>query len=145
MDKQPKQKIALMTLLNREDSSLSPHFGKAKWILVLDTEQGTSHFIQNTGLNGRSVVAELMREACTDVIASEIGAGAVGHLESAHIRGWLGAADIPAPRLVEMLQAGELPRLLASTHVSDGGCCQHRQGEGHAGGGCCGDRAQAEK
>ena len=92
-------KIALMTLLNREDSSLSPHFGKAKWILVRDTEQGSAKFIQNHGLNGRTVVEALLREGCTDVICSEIGQGAVENLRRAQIHGWLAPAGIPVPRL----------------------------------------------
>jgi predicted Fe-Mo cluster-binding NifX family protein len=123
-----------MALLNREDSVLSPHFGKAKWILVVDPERGPAQFVQNRGLNGRSVVEELVREECTDVITSEIGAGAVGHLEGAGVRGWLGAAGVPAPRLIEMLQAGELPRLCAATHPGEGGGCGQRHGEGQAGG-----------
>ena len=141
MENHPKQKIALMTLLNREDSTLSPHFGNAKWILVRNPEEGTSQFVQNTGLNGRSVVEMLVSEGCTDVITSEIGAGAVGHLQGAGVRGWLGAVGIPAPRLIEMLEAGELSRILATTHTEGEGCCQHRHGDGHAGGGCCGNHA----
>lgn len=95
-----------MTLLSREESNLSPHFGKAKWILVHDTEQATSRFVQNKGLNGISVVQHLMNEGCGDVICSEIGEGAVKHLHEANIRGWLGPADVPAPRLLQMLAEG---------------------------------------
>ena len=145
-------KIALMTLLNREDSTLSPHFGKAKWIMIRDTEHGPSHFVQNHGLNGKTVVEELLREGCTDVICSEIGQGAVENLKRAQIHGWLASADIPAPRLVEMLAAGSLQPVSATKqhgegcgqhehgekHSSDGCGCQHRHGDGHTGGGCCG-------
>lgn len=130
-------KIALMTLLNREESSLSPHFGKAKWILVRDTEQGSSHFVQNHGLNGKSVVEQLLREGCTDVICSEIGAGAVENLKRAQIHGWLAPTDIPAPRLVEMLAAGSLQPVSATKQHGEG-CGQHSHGEAHPDGGCCG-------
>ena len=146
-------RIALMTLLNREDSALSPHFGKAKWILIRDTEQGTSHFVQNRGLNGKSVVEQLLREGCSDVITSEIGQGAIGNLQRANIRGWLGPADVPAPRIVEMLTGGSLqPAHATEAHENHSGChgahgekhagggcgCQHRHGGGFAGRGCCG-------
>lgn len=144
-------KIALMTLLNREDSSLSPHFGKAKWILVRDTEQGATEFIQNHGLNGKTVVEALLREGCTDVICSEIGQGAVENLKRAQIHGWLAPAGIPAPRLIEMLAAGSLQPVSATkqngegcgqhshgVEHSGGGCgCQHRHENGPSGGGCC--------
>ena len=128
-------KIALMTLLNREDSSLSPHFGKAKWILVRDTEQGSAKFIQNHGLNGRTVVEALLREGCTDVICSEIGQGAVENLKRAQIHGWLAPAGISAPRLIEMLAAGSLPPVSATKQRGEG-CGQHSHGEEHSGGGC---------
>ena len=145
-------KIALMTVLNREDSTLSLHFGKAKWIMIRGTQQGPSHFVQNHGLNGKTVVEELLREGCTDVICSEIGQGAVENLKRAQIHGWLAPADIPAPRLVEMLAAGLLQPVSATNQHgegcgqhqhgekhSSGGCgCQHRNGDGHAVGGCCG-------
>ncbi len=146
-------KIALMTLLNRDDSNLSPHFGKAKWMMIRDTEQGSSKFIQNHGLNGKTVVEALLREGCTDVICSEIGEGAVENLKRAQIHGWLAPANIPAPRLVEMLAAGSLQPVSATkqhgegcgchdsheTKPSGGGCgCSHRNGGGHGnGGGCC--------
>jgi len=130
-------KIALMTLLSREESNLSPHFGKAKWILVHDTEQATSRFVQNKGINGMSVVQHLMNEGCGDVICSEIGEGAVRHLYEANIRGWLGPADVPAPRLLQMLAEGTLQPVHA-TKVSGTGCCgsQAQPGEMRSGVGC---------
>lgn len=123
-------KIALMTLLSREESNLSPHFGKAKWILVHDTEQATSRFVQNKGLNGMSVVQHLMNEGCGDVICSEIGEGAVKHLHEANIRGWLGPADVPAPRLLQMLAEGTLRPVHATKEIGTG---------------CCGGQAQARE
>jgi predicted Fe-Mo cluster-binding NifX family protein len=133
-------KIALMTLLNREDSRLSPHFGKAKWILVRDTEHGPSKFIQNHGLNGKTVVEALLREGCTDVICSEIGQGAVENLQRAQIHGWLAPVNIPAPRLIEMLAAGSLQPVSATKQHGEG-CGEHAHGEKHSDGDCgCGHR-----
>ena len=149
-------KIALMTVFDREDSGLSLHFGKAKWMMIRDMEQAATKFIQNHGLNGKSVVEELLREQCTDVICSEIGAGALENLKRAHIQGWLAPVSLPAPRLFEMFAAGSLQPVSAirqhgesggCCHVGDndreahtaGGCgCQHRSGDGHAKGCCAG-------
>lgn len=130
------RKIALMTLLNREDSSLSPHFGKAKWIMIRDLEHGPSRFLQNHGLNGKSVVEQLQAEHCTDVICSEVGMGAVENLQRAQIRGWLAPAGVAAPLLVEMLAAGSL-QPVSATHAHGADGCQHPSGEKHSGGGCC--------
>lgn len=141
-------KIALMTLLNRADSPLSMHFGKAKWVMVHDTEEKSSRFVQNHGLNGRSVVQLLLQEGCSEVICSEIGDGAVRNLENAGIRGWLAPAETPAPRALQMHAEGALqPIHSTKTSGEHRGCghhdaeavgagcgCQHRHGEGH---GCC--------
>ena len=94
-------KIAFMTLLNRGNSKLSPHFGKAKWLMVKDRESGASEFVQNTGLNGRAVVNILVAHGCTDVVFSEIGPGALARLQAESIRGWFAPSDVPVPELVD--------------------------------------------
>lgn len=133
-------KIAFTALLNRPDSVLSPHFGKAKWILIRD-EAGNAAFEQNTELNGRAVVEILRRAGCTDVISAEMGEGASRHLQQAGIRAWAGPHDVAAPKLAEMLARGELSPLAAKPH-EHAGCCSHRAqaepGHGHKGGCCCG-------
>ena len=149
-------KIAAMTLLDREDSSLSPHFGKAKWIMIRDPQQSCWHFLLNQALNGKGVVEELLRQGCTDVICSEIGAGAVENLKRAQIHGWLAPASVPASQLFQMLAEGLLqPASATKQHGEGGDCChgeqsdgrghsaggcgcQHRNGDGHSGGCCAG-------
>jgi predicted Fe-Mo cluster-binding NifX family protein len=106
-------KVAFTTLLNREDSALSPHFGMAKWILVRDDDNGQITFEQNTALNGRAVVDIMARHGCTDAVFTQIGPGAFAHLEQAGIRGWIGPADMPVPQLLELLSRGELERAQA--------------------------------
>ena len=103
-------KIAFTALLNRPDSVLSPHFGKAKWILIRD-EGGQTTFEQNTVLNGRAVVDIMARHGCTDAVFTQIGDGAFVHLDRAGIRGWIGPANIPVPQLVERLERGQLERV----------------------------------
>lgn len=39
-----------------------------------------------------------------------IGAGALGHLDSAGINGWYGPTGVPASELIDRLDRGELPR-----------------------------------
>ena len=130
-------KIAFTALLNRPDSVLSPHFGKAKWIMIRD-DAGNAAFEQNTALNGRAVVDILRRAGCTDVISTEMGEGASRHLQQAGIRAWAGPADVPAPKLAEMFARGELAPLSAKPH-EHAGCCHgsaahvdHTHGRG-----CC--------
>ena len=115
-------KIAFMTLLNREDSTLSPHFGKAKWVMIVEPENGVSTFVRNTGLNGRAVVEMVAANGCADVVFSGIGGGALRHLQTANIRGWIASGDIPVPALLERYRRGELLRADAPTEGHE--CCQ---------------------
>ena len=125
--------IALMTLLNREDSTLSPHFGKAKWLMTVQSGTGKSTFVQNAGLNGRSVVDLLVANGCTDVVFSEIGPGALQHLQAANICGWFGPADTPVPQLLEMFRQGELERAIEPREGHSGHCCGQRTTRQHHG------------
>jgi predicted Fe-Mo cluster-binding NifX family protein len=104
--------VAFTTLLNREDSALSPHFGKAKWILIRDNS-GKITFEQNKALNGRAVVEIMAKHSCTDAVFTHIGPGAFLHLEEAGIRGWIGPAATPVPQLIECFSRGELQRVQA--------------------------------
>lgn len=122
-------KIALMTLFKREDSTLSPHFGKAKWVMIVDLEGGVPTFVQNTGLNGRAVAEILAAHGCTDVVFSGIGAGALRHLQAANIRGWIASGDVPVTDLIERLRQGELQRAQAPS----GGQAEHDCGKHHDG------------
>lgn len=100
-------KTAFTTLLNRGTSALSPHFGKAKWVCILD-EKGQVEFEQNTALNGRAVVDIMARHGCKDAVFTEIGPGAYSHLKEAGIRGWIGPAGVPVPEIAGHLRRGEL-------------------------------------
>lgn len=101
-------KIGFVTLLKKGDSPLSPHFGKAKWLMVLDSDSQQSHFIQNTILDGRSVVQLLRQEGCSEVVFTNVGEGALRQLKQAGIAAWYAPSGIPVPRLLEMLNAGQL-------------------------------------
>ena len=121
-------KVGFITLLNREDSVLSPHFGIAKWVLVRDDDTGEITFEQNTGLTGRAVVDILARHGCTDAVFTEIGPGAFGHLQAAGIRAWLAPADVPVPELIQRLSSGGLTRAIEPTQSSGGARRRERKG-----------------
>ncbi|MGB7556768.1 MAG: NifB/NifX family molybdenum-iron cluster-binding protein [Candidatus Korobacteraceae bacterium] len=122
-------KIALITLLKREDSKLSPHFGKAKWAMITDLDGGVATFVQNTGLNGRAVVDILAANGCTDVVFSGIGAGALRHLQAANIRGWIAGGDVTVPDLLDSFRRGELLRAHAPSEGLEGhGCGEQHNG-----------------
>jgi predicted Fe-Mo cluster-binding NifX family protein len=122
------RRIALAVLLNRPTSVLSPHFGKAKWIMFWD-EDGQVSFEQNTALNGRAVVDLMTKKACTDAVFTHIGAGAFAHLEKSGIQGWLGPAGVPAPEILGALSRDELEKARpseqehasAAPHAEDSG------------------------
>ncbi len=106
-------KVAFMTLLNREETKLSLHFGKAKWVMISDADAGASKFVQNRGLNGQWVIDMLAAHGCGDVVFTEIGPGALRRLDAEGIRGWFAPADIAVKEAAEMLAQGTLKRATA--------------------------------
>ncbi len=127
-------RVAFATLLNREDSSLSPHFGMAKWILIYNDGNSRTTFEQNTALNGRAVVEIMVKHGCTDAVFTQIGPGAYRHLEQAGIRGWIGPAGTPVPQLLERLRRSELARADAPDSAPRAEAGGHRRescGAGH--------------
>ncbi len=144
-------KIGFTTLLNQDDSVLSPHFGKAKWVMIRD-DSGKVTFVQNTGLSGGAVVNILQHHGCTEAVFAEIGPGAFRHLQQAGIRGWLGPANVPIAELLARLSRGELPaakgptspkaRTGHSEHAGSG-CSRIEADTKRVGGatGCCGQQS----
>ena len=120
-------KIGVMMSADRADGQMSSHFGKAEWIMVADTENPVLEFVKNTGLNGKNVVEIVSRQGCADVIFTDIGDGALGHLQVAHIRAW-------------MFREGQLPpapsaRTATRQDARHGCCCSSRAGSESAA--CC--------
>ena len=137
-------KIGFMTLLDREDSQLSMHFGKAKWIMIRD-HAGSVTFEQNAGLNGRAVVETLRKHECSDVVFSEIGPGAFRHLQEAGIRGWIAPENGRVPDLINRMKRGDLPLAKEPTHASKSAPAQVVQigakSEESNSHGCCGSQS----
>jgi len=123
-------KIGFTTLRNTDDTTLSPHFGLAKWVMIRDNDTGETSFERNTGLYGRAVVDMMARAGCGDAVFTEIGAGALRHLREAGIRGWLAPANVPVAELLDRLGSGELTAAWEATHASQGAAGRVQRGAG---------------
>jgi predicted Fe-Mo cluster-binding NifX family protein len=128
-------KIGVMMSENRADAQMSSHFGKAEWIMVIDTDNPVPTFEKNVILNGKCASENVIRLGCTDVIVADIGDGALGHLQTAHIRAWAASEPVTGNEALRMLKEGKLPPVPAARAAS-------RHGEGH--GCCCANRAASE-
>jgi len=120
---------------NRAEGQMSSHFGKAEWIMVIDTDNPVPTFEKNEVLNGRCASENVIRQGCTDVILADIGDGALGHLQAAHIRTWAASESATGNEALRMLREGQLPLVPAVSAAA-------RHGEAH--GCCCASRAASE-
>ncbi len=117
-------KVAVMLSGNCASAPMSSHFGKAEWIMAADTESHTLVFSENEAAKGKSVVELIVSQNCTDAIFSEIGDGALRHLQSANIHGWMAPASITGRQALEMFEHLRLhPAVSASEGHKDHGCC----------------------
>lgn len=124
-------RLAFPLSRDRLDVPLSEHFGKCKWLAVVEAG-APPRFLRNEGLNGRWVAEALAAAGVTDVVAGHMGGGAHRHLAEAGLRIWAAApADATAASLVERFAAGQLaamPSPPAHDHGAGGhgGCgCAH--------------------
>jgi predicted Fe-Mo cluster-binding NifX family protein len=102
-------KIGMMFSRPDLDAPLAEHFGKAKWLMVVEPP-GSCELVRNTGLDGRSVADELARRGCTDVIVRHMGSGAYAHVTAAGIRVWRAGPDAAGRAQLLLLAAGTLSR-----------------------------------
>ena len=109
-----KNKVGLMLSRKALDAPLGQHFGKAKWLLIYESDTAFD-FVRNEELSGRGVVEVFQQRGCSDAVFSNIGQGALEHLKAAGIRAWYGPPDVPVRELVERLQRGELKRAVEAT------------------------------
>jgi predicted Fe-Mo cluster-binding NifX family protein len=92
------------------DAPLAGHFGKARWLLVVEAPD-RFELLRNEGLDGRSVAEVFASHGCTDVIALRMGWGAYAHVTAAGMRVWEGDAGVTARVLAERLAHGALQPL----------------------------------
>jgi predicted Fe-Mo cluster-binding NifX family protein len=120
-------KIGVMMSADCADGLMSSHFGKAEWVMVADTENRDPEFLKNELLNGKSAVEILIRRGCTDVILTDIGDGALGHLEAAHIHAWAAPGQVAGGEALRLFREGQLPPVpavsAATSHGARHGCC----------------------
>jgi predicted Fe-Mo cluster-binding NifX family protein len=128
-------KVGVMMSENRADAQMSSHFGKAEWIMVADTDNSVPTFVKNEALNGKCAAENVISQGCTDVILADIGDGALGHLQAAHIRAWAAPEPVVGDEALRMFREGQLPPVPAARAAT-------RHGEGH--GCCCANRAVSE-
>ena len=136
-------RIGVMMSADRANEEMSPHFGKAEWIMVADTESGVHAFVKNEVSSGKGAVEIVIRQGCTDVILADIGDGALGHLQAAHIRAWAVPAPVAGNEALRMFSEGQLPpvppaRAAARHGAQHGGCCSRPAGGEAAV--CCGGK-----
>lgn len=137
-------KIGVMMSADRADEVMSPHFGKAEWIMVTDTESGICEFVKNEALNGKGAVEIVIRLGCADVILADIGDGALGHLQAAQVRAWAVPSPVAGNEALRIFGDGQLSpvppaRAAARQGAHHGGCCSRPAGgetASAAGGNC---------
>lgn len=136
-------KIGVMMSVDRPEGLMSSHFGKAKWFMVADSGNGAPEFVRNEGLNGRCAAEIAVQQGCTDVVLVDIGDGALGHLQTAHIRAWAAPGPVTGHEALQMLAEGKLSPVPAARAAErhgghHGGCCCGHGGHGeHGAAGCC--------
>ncbi len=108
------------------DAPLAEHFGKAKWLLVVEPPDRCA-FFRNTGLDGGSVAVELASRGCTDVVARRMGPGAYAHVVGAGVKAWEGDESVTGRSVAQRLASGAL-RPLAPPGPGHG----HRHAHRHA-------------
>jgi predicted Fe-Mo cluster-binding NifX family protein len=122
-------KLAMMVSRDSLDAPLARTFGKAKWLLLWQGENGAV-FRRNETLSGGSVAGAVAASGCRDVIAAHLGEKACAHLSALGIRVWRGPADVPVRNVIEMHLRGELRSWSADVAGGPGGCTSSAHGSG---------------
>jgi predicted Fe-Mo cluster-binding NifX family protein len=112
-------RIGFTLLKEAQDSPLSPHFGKAKWLGIFDTDTRAMRFVRNADLTGRAVADVFAEADCTHAVFTHIGAPALEHLKAYGIQAFWGEADVSAVTLVDRLERGELTPAESSEHAPE--------------------------
>lgn len=100
-------KIGLPVTRMDLDAPLARHFGKAKWLAILEPPD-RCRFIRNPWLDGGTVVAELASQGCTDVVARHMGCGAFARVTASGMRAWEGDDAVTVRVVADRLASGGL-------------------------------------
>jgi predicted Fe-Mo cluster-binding NifX family protein len=104
-------KVGLALSRADRDAPLAEHFGKARWLLVVEAPDRCT-FFRNTWLEGRGVVAELASRGCTDLVARRMGPGAYAHAVAAGMKVWEADDSVTGGDVVARLADGTLRPLV---------------------------------
>lgn len=123
--------ICMPVKTKKEDSAISPVFGKVKYLAVV-TDNGTVNVIENTFGGGGGIVEFMLRSGVKTVIAKHIGP--IGRVLDFGIEVYYsGEERLTIPDAIKKLKNGELIKidrtnthLMASSHSHD-----HSHGHAH--------------
>ena len=101
-------KIALTVSRNEDDTPLSPFFGKARWLLVVDSATGRKFYIRNRGWTSEWMCATTMALAIDGLVCAYIDGGALRRLTGRGIDVRLASCARPVTELTEAFE--RLPR-----------------------------------
>jgi len=134
-------RLAVLMSSNNLEGTMSLHFGKAEWVMIVDPPSRIADFVQNQGSNGSGTADLLMRRGCTDVIVVDIGDRALARLQSANIRVWAVPGQITGGEALCRFAEGGIPRITGvpenAGHSQRRGCCCCGEGIAKEPGGCC--------
>ena len=109
-------KIAVTAQGNEMSSEIDPRFGRAKWLIVVDTETGDFHAhdnvvnlnaAQGAGIQTGQNIANLGVEA---VITGNVGPNAFKTLTAANVKAFLSKASI-AQEALDLFKEGKLQKV----------------------------------
>ena len=92
-------KIAFTVARNHDDTPLSPFFGKARWILVLDPATGGKSYIRNRSWTSEWVCAAVLAHAVDGLACAYIDPAALRRLTVAGVDVRLAPCARPATEL----------------------------------------------
>ena len=93
-------KIAFTVARNEDDTPLSPFFGKARWILVVDPATGRKSYFRNRGWTSEWACATVLAYAVDGLVCAYIDSAALRRLTEAGIDVRLASCARPVNELV---------------------------------------------
>lgn len=100
--------VALTVCADGLDAPLSPFFGLAPWVMVLEPEPGEPRWLRNTGGSADFVIELIRVQAPALVICGHVPDVAALHLIEAGIELRIGPCSVPAKNLIPI--AASLPQ-----------------------------------
>lgn len=107
-------KIAISSLGPGLEAEVDQHFGRAKWLIIYDSQTGevenidnsaTCQLVQGAGIKAAELIVE---KKCTSVITGRLGPKALRALQQAGVKGYINASGT-VKEAVSAFQAGKLP------------------------------------